>query len=409
MMDKTSLYKHSFDYARAHEECSQYHASHSANVDCKAAIEKAISDYYGDNRLNTTAAVQEVVKQFGYERMLYVLANTVQSMEHDGRVSRSNKDWAGTVPLAEGKPDVYFLITRNHPGLVNLFVNEARHQHLLSLPLKREDIKAEAQNILSQLQSAQEPNSPNGTHFMAKVSPDFLARASTRDQDRLMAMLPFQSLALSSMGDRTGVYALISKDEDRNQKLVLRRPPVRKGRQEAPAAPELSGKETPVYRAPRAHAMERGEMELYRASRLANIACKKAIDAAISKSWDGMHTSVEAAKEVLAQFGTERVSYVLAVTVQLKKWDERFSGHNREWAGTIPSFEDKAGAGGDSREDFTVASHPAKTEDFIDQTRRAIRELAQEKPSVRAKLHQPAADAPKPPSRAKTPAKGQER
>ena len=83
-----------------------------------------------------------------------------------------------------------FMITHSHPGLLDMFVSKARHEHLLRQPLKAADIKAEAEHILKRLQEAQEPNSPNGTHYMAQVSPDFMARASTKDTDRLMAMLP---------------------------------------------------------------------------------------------------------------------------------------------------------------------------------------------------------------------------
>lgn len=239
-MDKTPIYKKSFQYAYQHGEETQHIASHTANIGCKEAIEQAIADHYSDNCLNTAVAVQDVVKRFGYDRMLYVLANTVQDMEQDGRVSRANKDWAQTIPVAfeNGKRDVSYLITRSHPGLLNLFVTEARHGYLLSLPLKREDIKAEAARILAEFQKAPEPNSPNKTHYMAQISPDFLARAGTKDHDRLMAMLPFQSLTLSTLNGRKGTYALIRQDENRFQPLVLRRPSVRKKLQEQPDAPK---------------------------------------------------------------------------------------------------------------------------------------------------------------------------
>ena len=67
---------------------------------------------------------------------------------------------------------------------------------------------------------------------MAQVSPDFLARAKSKDTDRLMSMLPFQSLSLSGLEGRGGVYALISRDENRFQKLVLRKSSVKKKLQE---------------------------------------------------------------------------------------------------------------------------------------------------------------------------------
>ena len=236
-MNKTPLYKGSYEYAYQHGEGDQHIASNRANIACKEAIETAIASHYHDNSLDTQAAVRDVVKQFGYERMFYVLANTVQTQETDGRVSQSNKKWAQSIPVAfeRGTRDVSYLITRTHPGLLDIFVSKARHEFLLRQPLKAADIKAEAAHILERFQAAQEPNSPNGTHYMVQVSPDFLARAGTKDTDRLMSMLPFQSLSLSGLEGRKGIYALILKDENRFQKLVLRKPSVRRRLQEQPA------------------------------------------------------------------------------------------------------------------------------------------------------------------------------
>ena len=138
-----------------------------------------------------------------------------------------------------------FLITHSHPGLLDMFVSKARHEHLLRQPLKAADIKAEATHILERFQAAREPNSPSGTHYMVQVSPDFLARAGSKDTDRLMSMLPFQSLSLSGLEGRKGTYALILKDENRFQPLVLRRPSVKKKLQEksaVSAAPSAPGK-----------------------------------------------------------------------------------------------------------------------------------------------------------------------
>ena len=240
-MDKTPVYQFSFDYAFAHEECAQYNASLFANIACREAIEKAVGKYYGDNRLNAEPAVREVVKEFGYDRMFYVLANSVQRMDHDGRVSWKNKEWARTIPVAEDRNRVSFTASSCHPGLLNIFVDTARHEYLLSQPLKRADIKTEATHILEQFREAMEPNSPNRTHFMARVSPDFRARAKQKDHDRLMDMLPFASLSLSTLDGYKGVYALITKDEDRSKPLILRKPSVRKKLQESSGPPKTSG------------------------------------------------------------------------------------------------------------------------------------------------------------------------
>jgi len=70
--------------------------------------------------------------------------------------------------------------------------------------------------------------SPNKTHFMVEISPHFDALASTKDNDRLFAMLPYKSLCFTSIKDRHGVYAMINKDERRDVSIRKPRPSIRK-------------------------------------------------------------------------------------------------------------------------------------------------------------------------------------
>ena len=237
----TPVYKYPAAYARGNNELEQYRASYKANVACKNAIETAIRDNYSDNCLGKEA-VKQVADQFGYERMFYVLANTVQRKDFDGRISRDNKDWAKTIHVFEDKN--YFGEDRRssfevdscNPGLTDIFINQARREYLLTQPLTKEDIQSEAARLLRRLQSEREPNSPGGTHFMAQISPDFLIRASTKDHDRLFAMLPFKSLSFSTLKDRKGIFALIQKDENRDQPLHQCKPSVRKKLENSRAA-----------------------------------------------------------------------------------------------------------------------------------------------------------------------------
>lgn len=231
-MNQIPLYKYPAAYARENNELEQYRASHKANVACKNAIETAIRDNYRDNCLGKEA-VKQVADQFDYERMFYVLANTVQRKDFDGRISRNNKDWAKTIPVFEDK-DYFgddrrssFEVDSCNPGLTDIFINQARREYLLTQPLTKEDIQTEAARLLGRLQSESKPNSPSGTHFMAQLSPDFLNRASTKDQDRLFALLPFKSLSFSALKDRKGLFAFIQKDENRDQPLRQRKPSVR--------------------------------------------------------------------------------------------------------------------------------------------------------------------------------------
>ena len=109
---------------------AQYRASLQVSLACKEAIEQAINAHYGDNRLNTEAAVKEVLEQFGPERMQYILANTVLKKEHDGRISRDNKAWAKTIPMPEDGGDprhsYALVVDKVNSGLTDLFLKQAR-------------------------------------------------------------------------------------------------------------------------------------------------------------------------------------------------------------------------------------------------------------------------------------------
>ena len=94
-------------------------------------------------------------------------------------------------------------------------------------------------------------------------------------------------------------------------------------------------RELPLYRHDAAYAREQGDLDLYRASRRANIACKEAIEASISEHYRDNRLDKDAVPQVIEQFGYTRTLYVLANTVQQKDWDERFSPANKAWARTV--------------------------------------------------------------------------
>ena len=95
----------------------------------------------------------------------------------------------------------------------------------------------------------------------------------------------------------------------------------------------------PLYREDARYAKEHSEIDLFRASHKANIACRDAIDAAIQEHFDGMRLSKDAARDVLAEFGPERVSHVLAATLLDKLHDQRISDANMAWARSVPMFD----------------------------------------------------------------------
>ena len=82
---------------------------------------------YGDNRLNAEAAVKSVLEQFSPERVRYVLANTIQQKNFDGRIPQPLKEWAKSVDVCPENAS-RFLVDKLNPGLTALFVDAFRQQ-----------------------------------------------------------------------------------------------------------------------------------------------------------------------------------------------------------------------------------------------------------------------------------------
>lgn len=134
----------------------------------------------------------------------------------------------------------------------------------------------------------------------------------------------------------------------------------------------------PVYQQTLQYAMEHGAADDYLDSRKLNIDCKKAIEETIREHFDGMRLSLEDSGGVLEQFGTERVSYVLANTLRHLSEDGRFSRDNRVWADGIEVTEN-IHRGMDMNLDYLVNSHPAVLDGYIHLVRGEIRMIDVEK------------------------------
>ena len=150
----------------------------------------------------------------------------------------------------------------------------------------------------------------------------------------------------------------------------------------------------PVYPYPREYAVENDELDKYRLSRKASIACKEAIEQAIGEHYANNSLDTAAAvKQVVDAFGYDRTMYVLAVTVQHKNWDGRISQSNKQWAASMPVFEDKTDGSADQNVFLVVdKAHPGLTDLFVREARKAQareKEQAQQKPTPKKEAEKP--------------------
>lgn len=124
---QTPLYRHPASYARAHREREQYRASLRANIACKDTIEAAIRDSFDGMRLSEDA-VRRTLAAHGPERTAFVLANTVQMKDWDGRFSRANKEWASQITVSDSEEQRSRYTVESHPAVLDGFITEIRKE-----------------------------------------------------------------------------------------------------------------------------------------------------------------------------------------------------------------------------------------------------------------------------------------
>ena len=155
------VYGQGYEYAKERGEDKMYFASYQANCDCRQAIEAAIAKHHDGHRFNYDKAVKQVMDVYGPERVAYVLANTVQHKDWDGRISNSNKEWARTIPVV--RENEHRFMVNSHPGLTDMFVSEAR-----KVIKAMEQTKEKKPSVLKKLHEAAKESKAPATPRKAK-------------------------------------------------------------------------------------------------------------------------------------------------------------------------------------------------------------------------------------------------
>ncbi len=112
------------EQAQKELEKAQEKMERDTKVACKDAIDRAIAENFDGYRLPKGTA-EGVIKEYGVERVSYVLANSVMHRRQEERISPENKEWAKSVePYAmyESRD----IVAASHPAILNGFINQTR-------------------------------------------------------------------------------------------------------------------------------------------------------------------------------------------------------------------------------------------------------------------------------------------
>lgn len=134
-MDKME-YPYPYSYEEAQRlgeyDLDLYKKSRQLNVECAKSIKEIINKNYAGYRLEKDLA-KKIIAEYGYDRVNFVLANTIRHRENDGRISKENKEWAKKVFIPEDRLDRYdqrgYFEVNIHSGLLDIFTSDARKEY----------------------------------------------------------------------------------------------------------------------------------------------------------------------------------------------------------------------------------------------------------------------------------------
>jgi len=118
------IYPYSLESATRSSERDLWREHYQLNVNCARDIEKAIADHHDGYSLSSDC-IKPILGEYGIDRVNWVIANTIQENEQDGRFSHENKDWAREFFIPKDTTQLEFVVNSN-PGLTNLFADDIR-------------------------------------------------------------------------------------------------------------------------------------------------------------------------------------------------------------------------------------------------------------------------------------------
>ena len=121
------LYRYSAETAKHDVELDTWRESKKENIRCRDFLDEQIGEKFDGMHL-PNECVENTVKEFGYDRTMWVIANTIQERKGDGRFHSRNTEWAKrfNIPDAHRK---YEFALNSHSCLVDGAADDIRKMY----------------------------------------------------------------------------------------------------------------------------------------------------------------------------------------------------------------------------------------------------------------------------------------
>lgn len=122
------LYPHSYEEAQELKEVHRHTESFRENVSCALAIERALrGKFNAEDGVLTEGCAQSVLEQYGFKRVRFILANSIQQMDGGpGQISGRSRQWLQQVYVpSDEKYNLYLTVNAAAP-LLEAFISQTQ-------------------------------------------------------------------------------------------------------------------------------------------------------------------------------------------------------------------------------------------------------------------------------------------
>lgn len=121
------LYKYSLETAKHDGELDAWCESRKENIRCRDFLDEQVREKFDGFHLPDECA-ENTIKEFGYDRTMWVIANTIQERKNDGRFSEQNRKWAKSLNIAQERCNYEFALN-SHSCSVDGLANDVRKMY----------------------------------------------------------------------------------------------------------------------------------------------------------------------------------------------------------------------------------------------------------------------------------------
>lgn len=121
------LYRYSAERAKHNDELDLWRESRDENVRCRDYLDKQIAEKFDGFHLPDECA-ENTIKEFGYDRTMWVIANTILERKGDGRFHKENTDWAKRFNIPHRSRNYEFAL-KSHSCTVDGLASDVRKMY----------------------------------------------------------------------------------------------------------------------------------------------------------------------------------------------------------------------------------------------------------------------------------------